>query len=86
LATETIKPAIHQKAGCARRVPLCSRRTSPSRSCPEELAWQIKSSSEEILVRLANVELFFQPGALHAICTLANDHDNPKKRKYTFGL
>jgi hypothetical protein len=42
--------------------------------------------TEEVLARLGDVELFFQPGALHAICALANEHDNPKKRKYSSGL
>jgi hypothetical protein len=32
------------------------------------------------------VEDFFQPTVLAAICKLANENDNPKRRKYKAGL
>lgn len=52
------------------------------RSKMEGLARRI----EAILDTLFEVEVFFQPGALAAICKLANEHDNPKRRKYHAGL
>lgn len=42
--------------------------------------------SEAVLDTLREVEEFFQPAALAAICKLANEHDNPKRRKYEAGL
>jgi hypothetical protein len=42
--------------------------------------------TEMILGQLQEVELFFQPTALAAICKLANEHDNPKRRTYEAGL
>lgn len=42
--------------------------------------------TETILDTLREVEEFFQPAVLAAICKLANEHDNPKRRKYDAGL
>jgi hypothetical protein len=42
--------------------------------------------TEVILDSLQEVEAFFQPAALAAICKLANEHDNPKRRTYESGL
>jgi hypothetical protein len=42
--------------------------------------------TEAILDTLREVEDFFQPAALAAICKLANEHDNAKRRKYEAGL
>lgn len=42
--------------------------------------------TETILDTLREVEEFFQPASLAAICKLANEHDNPKRRKYEAGL
>lgn len=42
--------------------------------------------AEAVLDTLREVEEFFQPAALAAICKLANEHDNPKRRKYEAGL
>ncbi|UGY17983.1 hypothetical protein HAP48_0011430 [Bradyrhizobium septentrionale] len=42
--------------------------------------------TEVILDTLREVEDFFQPAVLAAICKLANEHDNPKRRKYEAGL
>ena len=42
--------------------------------------------SEAVFDTLREVEEFFQPAALAAICKLANEHDNPKRRKYEAGL
>ena len=39
-----------------------------------------------ILDTLREVEEFFQPMALQSVCKLANEHDNPKWRKYEAGL
>jgi hypothetical protein len=41
---------------------------------------------EAIFEELKEVEDFFQPTVLTAICKLANEYDNPKKRKYIAGL
>ncbi|WP_316179278.1 hypothetical protein [Bradyrhizobium sp. SZCCHNRI1009] len=41
---------------------------------------------EGILDTIREVETFFQPAVLAAICKLANEHDNPKRRKYEAGL
>jgi hypothetical protein len=41
---------------------------------------------ETIFDQLKEVEDFFQPAVLQAICDLANENDNPKKRKYVAGL
>jgi hypothetical protein len=41
---------------------------------------------EVVLDTLREVEEFFQPAALAAMCKLANEHDNPKRRKYEAGL
>jgi hypothetical protein len=41
---------------------------------------------EKIFDELKEVEDFFQPAVLDVICTLANDYDNPKKRRYMAGL
>ncbi|MDT4737247.1 hypothetical protein [Bradyrhizobium sp. WYCCWR 12699] len=41
---------------------------------------------EAVLETLREVEDFFQPAALAAICKLANEHDNPKRRRYEAGL
>ncbi|MET4484241.1 hypothetical protein [Bradyrhizobium sp. F1.13.3] len=42
--------------------------------------------AEAVLDTLREVEDFFQPAALAAICKLANEHDNPKRRRYEAGL
>lgn len=42
--------------------------------------------AEPILEQLQDVELFFQPTALDAICKLANAEDNPKRRTYSYGM
>ncbi len=39
-----------------------------------------------VLDQLQEVELFFQPATLGAICKLANEFDNPKRRTYTNSL
>jgi len=41
---------------------------------------------EAVFDQLKEVEDFFQPAVLQATCDLANEHDNPKKRKYIAGL
>lgn len=41
---------------------------------------------EVVLDQLKEVEDFFQPGVLSAVCELGNEYDNPKKRKYITGL
>jgi hypothetical protein len=41
---------------------------------------------EEIFASLREVEQFFQPAVLQMMCELANEFDNPKKRKYIAGL
>ncbi|HUZ34007.1 MAG TPA: hypothetical protein VMV19_18150 [Xanthobacteraceae bacterium] len=41
---------------------------------------------EVIFGQLKEVEDFFQPAVLQAVCDLANEHDKPKKRKYIAGL
>jgi hypothetical protein len=41
---------------------------------------------EAVFDQLKEVEDFFQPVVLQAVCDLANEHDNPKRRKYTAGL
>lgn len=41
---------------------------------------------EAVLNCLGEVLDFFQPAALQALCDLANEHDNPSKRKYEPGL
>lgn len=41
---------------------------------------------ETSLDQLKELEDFFQPGVLTAICDLANQYDKPKKRHYTAGL
>jgi len=41
---------------------------------------------ETIFDQLKEVEDFFQPAVLQAVCDLANEYDNPKKRKYVPGL
>jgi hypothetical protein len=41
---------------------------------------------QQILDKLKEAEDFFQPAVLGYICNLANEHDNPKKRKYEAGL
>jgi hypothetical protein len=46
----------------------------------------IARKAEAVLDQLKEVEAFFQPAALDAICKLANEHDNPKRRKYEAGL
>jgi hypothetical protein len=40
----------------------------------------------DLLDLLREVEDFFQPTVLAAICKLANEYDNPKRRKYEAGL
>jgi hypothetical protein len=42
--------------------------------------------AEAILDLLQEVVDFFQPAVLAAVCKLANEHDNPRRRKYNFGL
>jgi hypothetical protein len=42
--------------------------------------------AEHLLTKLRDVELFFQPAALAAICEHANQYDNPKRRRYQAGL
>jgi hypothetical protein len=44
------------------------------------------SRLNDLLDLLREVEDFFQPTVLAAICKLANEHDNPKRRKYEAGL
>ncbi|MCK1671229.1 hypothetical protein [Bradyrhizobium sp. 150] len=46
----------------------------------------ISKRAEPILEYLQDVELFFQPVTLDAICKWANEHDNPKRRTYSYGL
>jgi hypothetical protein len=41
---------------------------------------------EKVFDELKEVEDFFQPAVLDLVCKLANDYDNPKKRKYSAGL
>jgi hypothetical protein len=41
---------------------------------------------EKVFHELKEVEDFFQPAVLETICNFANDHDNPKKRRYTSGM
>jgi len=41
---------------------------------------------EEALDQLKEVEDFFQPGCLSAVCNSANLRDNPKRRRYEAGL
>ena len=41
---------------------------------------------EVIFDHLKEVEDFFQPAVLQAVCALANEYDNPKKREYVAGL
>jgi hypothetical protein len=41
---------------------------------------------EAALDQLKELEDFFQPQVLGAICDLANEYDHPKKRKYVAGL
>jgi hypothetical protein len=41
---------------------------------------------EVVFEQLKEVEDFFQPAVLQAVCDLANEHDNHKKRKYVPGL
>lgn len=41
---------------------------------------------EDVLDQLEEVVDFFQPDVLAAVCALANEYDNPKKRKYIPGL
>jgi hypothetical protein len=41
---------------------------------------------EAILDQLKELEDFFQPAVLGVVCDLANQHDNPKKRKYVPGV
>jgi hypothetical protein len=63
---------------------------------PEKVAKQIglirtrmealAKRTEGILDTLREVEEFFQPAVLAAVCKLANEHDNPKRRKYEAGL
>ncbi|MBR1206604.1 MULTISPECIES: hypothetical protein [unclassified Bradyrhizobium] len=38
--------------------------------------------AEALLVKLGDVELFFQPACLAVICEHANKYDNPKRRRY----
>ena len=40
----------------------------------------------DLLDTLREIEDFFQLAVLAAICKLANEHDNPKRRKYEAGL
>lgn len=63
---------------------------------PEKVAKQIglvrsrmdglAKRAESILNLLQEVVDFFQPSVLAAVCKLANEHDNPKRRKYASGL
>lgn len=41
---------------------------------------------EAVFAQLQEVVDFFQPEVLEAVCRFANEHDNPKKRKYIPGL
>ena len=41
---------------------------------------------EASLDQLNELVEFFQPDLLSAVCDLANEYDNPKKRKYLFGM
>ena len=54
----------------------------PVRRRFEGLLRRIGSALDE----LKEVEDFFQPAVLNAICALANEYDNPKKRKYVAGM
>lgn len=42
--------------------------------------------AEQLLTKLRDVELLFQPAALAVICEHANKFDNPKRRRYQAGL
>lgn len=42
--------------------------------------------AEAIISLLSEVQIFFQPSSLQAICDFANKHDNPKRRRYSAGL
>ena len=44
------------------------------------------SRVEAVFGELKEVEDFFQPAVLDVVCKLGNEHDNPKKRKYTAGM
>jgi hypothetical protein len=46
----------------------------------------IVSRASELLNTLREVEDFFQPAVLAALCKIANEYDNPKRRKYEAGL
>lgn len=41
---------------------------------------------EAVLFDLSQLETLFQPEVLDVICQFANQNDNPKKRKYEYGL
>jgi hypothetical protein len=41
---------------------------------------------EMVLDKLKEVEDFFQPAVIDAVCLLANTYDNPKKRTYVAGV
>lgn len=41
---------------------------------------------EVVISQLHEVIDFYQPDVLDAVCKLANEHDNPKKRAYSFSL
>ncbi len=41
---------------------------------------------ERVLDKLKELETFFQPEVLTLVCEYANEHDNPKKRKYQPGI
>ncbi len=41
---------------------------------------------ETVFSQLKEIEAFFQPAVLEVICKLANEYDNPKKRRYVSGL
>ena len=42
--------------------------------------------AEDVLEQLKELEAFFQPAVLDAICKLANEYDHPKKRRYSYEL
>lgn len=46
----------------------------------------VANRTETVIEILKEIEVFFQPAALDAICKWANVHDNPKRRTYGCGL
>lgn len=80
----------------SRKRPLISTSKAPFAGEPEKVAaiiGAIRSKmeglakrAEAVLDTLREVDEFFQPAALAAICKLANEYDNPKRRKYEAGL